>query len=347
MISVKLSEIKDYESYIGKKGYIIRKEYYDATLLHELRKELTVKPNVMKEYSMNVEEFKLYRENEKKLYLPRMYAIKKLGHAKQNKVPRGLEININFKGDLREIQKLAVKKYLSTYDNDKIGGGIISLGCGGGKTVIALNIIQKLQRKTLIVVHKEFLMNQWIERIETFLPGAKIGRIQQKIFDVENKDIVIAMLQTIAMKNFSLDAFDSFGTVVIDEAHRIPSRVFSRALNKINATNMLGLSATPNRKDGLSKVLKWYIGDIVFSVNKSGEEEVDVDRYIIKSYDKIYNKELVGFNGNVKLSTMLNNICNYYRRTQLIINVIKSTTEDDDRKILILSDRKNQFKRYT
>ena len=58
--------------------------------------------------------------------------------------------------------------------------------------------------------------------------------------------------------------FDCFGHVIIDEAHRIPSQVFSKALQKINCPYMLGLSATPNRKDGLTKILKWYIGDIVY-----------------------------------------------------------------------------------
>ena len=70
-------------------------------------------------------------------------------------------------------------------------------------------------------------MNQWIERIEMFLPDAKIGRIQQDKYDVDGKDIILCMLQTISMRHFSLNAFDCFGLVIIDEAHRVPSRVFS------------------------------------------------------------------------------------------------------------------------
>jgi hypothetical protein len=67
-------------------------------------------------------------------------------------------------------------------------------------TVLSLNIIAKLKKKTFIIVHKEFLMNQWIERIQQFLPGARVGKIQGQIFDIDDKDIVIGMLQSLYMK---------------------------------------------------------------------------------------------------------------------------------------------------
>ena len=73
-----------------------------------------------------------------------------------------------------------------------------------------------------------------------------------------SNDIIIGMLQTLSMKEFANNRFDDIGHVIIDECHCIPSRVFSRALLKINSPYMLGISATPNRKDGLTKVLKYY-----------------------------------------------------------------------------------------
>jgi len=84
-------------------------------------------------------------------------------------------------------------------------------------TVIALNLVSQLKKKALIVVHKEFLLNQWIERIKMFLPTAQVGRIQGKTFDIAGKDIVIGMLQSLSMKTYDEDAFDSFGTTIIDE----------------------------------------------------------------------------------------------------------------------------------
>ena len=107
------------------------------------------------------------------------------------------------------------------------GGGIISVPCGYGKTVIALYIAAKLNLKTLVVVHKEFLVNQWKERIEQFIPDAEIGRIQSKIVKSQNKDIVIGMLQSISMIDYDDDLFNDFGLVIYDECHHLGAEVFS------------------------------------------------------------------------------------------------------------------------
>ena len=93
-------------------------------------------------------------------------------------INEGENININFKGSLREKQKPVVKKYLKHVENN--GGGCLALHTGFGKTCLALYIIAALKKKTIIIVHKEFLMRQWIERIEQFLPDAKVGKIQAK-----------------------------------------------------------------------------------------------------------------------------------------------------------------------
>ena len=82
------------------------------------------------------------------------------------KMTKGDDINIEFNGSLREHQDKIVKLYLDTCNEDKFSseysnGGLISIQCGGGKTVIALNIITQLKKKTLVVVHKTFLMDQW------------------------------------------------------------------------------------------------------------------------------------------------------------------------------------------
>ena len=84
-------------------------------------------------------------------------------------------------------------------------------------TVIALNIISKIRKKTLILVHKEFLMNQWIERIQEFLPTATVGKIQAQVCDTEDKDIVIGMIQTMYNKTFPKEVYSQFGITIIDE----------------------------------------------------------------------------------------------------------------------------------
>ena len=101
-----------------------------------------------------------------------------------------------------------------------------------GKTIMALNIISRLNVKTLIIVHKEFLVDQWIERIQEFLPEASIGKIQGKKIDIEGKSIVIGMLQSLSMKSYEQSTFESFGFTVIDEVHHLGAEVFCQALFK-------------------------------------------------------------------------------------------------------------------
>ena len=214
-------------------------------------------------------------------------------------------------------------------------------------TICGLYFISKIAKKTLIIVHKEFLMNQWIERINFALPDARVGIIQGSKYDIEDKDIIIGMLQTLSMKDLSKDTFDDIGHVIIDECHRIPSKIFMRTLFKINCNYMLGLSATPNRKDGCTKILKWFIGDIIFNIKTKEKNVVKVERYLIESEDENYNKEILNFRGQVQIATMVNQIVMYLKRTKLLVEKIKEDVmKNEDRQFLILSDRKQQLEDF-
>lgn len=209
-------------------------------------------------------------------------------------------------------------------------------------TAIGLYLVSQLKKKTLVIVHKEFLMNQWVERIKEFLPDAKIGILQQNKMEIEGKDIVIAMLQSIVMKDYPDEMFADFGFEIIDECHRIPCQHFSKALKKINTYYSLGLSATPNRKDGLSKVLKWFVGDVVYSLTQHNNNQLMIERAIISSENEYYQKEEFMFNGKMNLAKMINNITDNLHRTNVIIEYIKRYIEED-RHILLLSDRRKHL----
>lgn len=337
-------EPKNTKSYLGKRGYILRKKFLTNEQLDEIKRELTVKPIVPTDFGGGESDgpFPVYLENENKIYVPKFYGVKKFGKADVDQVPVGKDIQIDFSLKLKPEQQLPADVTMKAYR--ELGGGILSLPCGFGKTIMALYFISQIKKKTLVVVHKEFLMNQWIERIKFALPTAKVGIVQGDKCQIEGNDIIIGMLQTLSMKEFDLNAFNEIGHVIIDECHCIPSRVFSKALLKINCNYMLGLSATPNRKDGLTKVLKFYIGDIVYLVKSSDKNVVKVERFCFESDFEDYNKDIVNYRGTVMMPTMLNNICNYYRRTQCYMNrVIELIKEHDDRQILILSDRKQHL----
>ena len=143
-------------------------------------------------------------------------------------------------------------------------------------TVVALYVACELKIKTLVVVHKQFLMDQWIERIRQFVPYAEVGKLKQNVADVDDRDIVVGMLQSVAMHEYEPDVFDGFGLVIFDEVHVIPAPVFSRALFRCCTPCTLGLSATPERKDGMSYVIHWFVGPMFMELRLKEKTEVEV-----------------------------------------------------------------------
>jgi len=173
--------------YLGKKGYTIPKNDISVNDILEIKKTLKVKPNVnpgMMGTSFDLS-FPIYRESNTKLYVPRYFGEDKYGILKNKKIDDGKDIDLTFKGSLFDYQENIVSKFVNhIIERNNSGGGLLDVEPGKGKTVMALAILCKLKKKTLIVVHKTFLMNQWEERIAQFIPSAKVGKIQGKIIDV-------------------------------------------------------------------------------------------------------------------------------------------------------------------
>ena len=133
-------------------------------------------------------------------------------------------------------------------------------------------------------------LNQWIERIEQFLPTAKVGKIQGQVIDIEGKDIVIGMLQSLSMKEYPAAMFECFGLTIVDECHHISSEVFSRSLSRIVTKYTLGLSATMNRKDGLTPVFKMFLGEIIYSEKRESTDDVIVKAIEFRTEDEEFNE---------------------------------------------------------
>jgi len=208
-------------------------------------------------------------------------------------------------------------------------------------TVLGLYAIHSLKKKSMIIVHKDFLLSQWKERIEQFLPSARVGLIKAKTLDVVDKDIIIASLQSLSMKDYDPSIFSDIGFVIIDEVHRTGTEVFSSALHKINFKYALGLSATVQRKDGMTKVFKWFIGDVIYNKKRTADNVIAaVCQYYNKDTD--YCKEEMIFNGKLNLSKMINNVCDYLPRSEFIVRLIVKAIRESKmtRKVLVLSDRK-------
>jgi superfamily II DNA or RNA helicase len=210
-------------------------------------------------------------------------------------------------------------------------------------TIMSLNIIHRMQKKTFILVHKEFLMNQWIDRIRDFLPSARVGIVQASTFDINNKDIVIGMIQTIYNRDYKPDTFSSFGLTIIDEVHRIGSEEFSKTLTKIVTPYMLGISATVDRKDGLTDILYMFIGPKIYHEERKEADVVQVRGIQYEDPNDIeFNTVEYDFRGNVKYSTMVSRISDHLPRCRFLVRVIQDLmVENDENQIMILSHKRD------
>jgi len=325
-------------SYLGKRGYILLKSQWSEEILKSCRQECTVSPYSPIDFGEPPQKFPIYRECSSKLYLPKFYGIHRFGNPDQIRIPAGDDIHLSFSGSLRDHQVDPVSIVMSSFE--RTGGGILSVGCGWGKTIAACYMISQLKKKTFVLVHKEFLMNQWIERIQGVLPNARIGKVQGPKVEIENKDIVIGMVQSVAMKEYDLHAFDSFGFLILDEAHRIPSKEFSKSFMKIQCPYMLALSATPERNDGLTKVLKWFVGEIVYEKKSKIETTSRVRRIFFHSQNRQYRDELILNNGQHNRAAMINNLADFKPRISAIVKILEDLVREDDRQVLVLSDRR-------
>ena len=325
---------------LTSKGYGVLKKKID---LEKVVNELTVKPQGGFIPTTDDDSFCVCMETSRYLYVPKFYGLQTYGVPEVNKIAEPKPISLKFLGTLLKAQEEPVKAYLSCATDPSKMGGILQLPPGAGKTVMALYILCALKVKTMIIVHKDFLLNQWKERIEQYVPDAKVGLIKQKTVETDN-DISIASLQSLSMKAYDKDAFSEYGLVIIDECHHIAAQVFSKALLKVNFRYALGLSATVNRKDGLSKVFKWFIGDVVYKVKKKKNMDCNVQLARFEDYNKDYRHESVMFNGKVNMAKMVNNVTAYEPRTDFIVDTLLEVLRSEPtRNVIVLSDRRKHL----
>lgn len=325
---------------ITRRGYQINKKKLTKEELNELNEELNIIPKLIPPYNLidEGEPIKLIHTTTNNIFLPRYYGIEKYGDIFDSKLFNSKTINCEFKGKLNEQQINIINDILpKIYEYH---GGLISLPCGYGKTILALYIISILKLKTIILVHKESLKEQWIQRINEFLDNSNIGIIQQNKINI-NSDIIVGMIPSIAERNYD-KIFNDIGLLIVDECHHIASKIFSKCLYKIGADYTIGLSATPKRKDGLTKIIHWYLGPQLIYI-KNRDKNINTLIYNIK-YECNDNKFKIltrRYKGKDTINTvdMITNLTKINDRNILILNIIKKLLDDNERYIMILSER--------
>ena len=229
---------------------------------------------------------------------------------------------------------------------EKGANGLICVPCGYGKTFMALRLAVQLKRRFLIVVDKEFLMNQWKAEIENFIEGARVGILQaNKVqMDAEKYDVTICMIQTICRREFPDGFFDQYGFTIFDECHHLGASYFCQALKKIQTKFMLGLSATPDREDGLTCVFEAFLGEAVYkNTQRAPDKDAVVKAIWFDSEDPVYKEVPVNGRGETVTAKLLNQVAEFELRNKKIMGILKEYAADPNRFILILSDRISQL----
>lgn len=181
---------------------------------------------------------------------------------------------------LRETQRDAVQHFLH-YNNSSRGQrqrGMIQMPTGKGKSIVGIFLARRLKQRTLVIVHKNDLLRGWQKDIDLSFGGkvkcGVVGGGKRAVGDF----ITVATVQTLnRLSNEEMDALkDHFGLVIVDEAHHCPSASYD-LLNQFSARYKLGLTATPERKDGLTHLMFDYLGDFCYKYKAPvGEYDEDI-----------------------------------------------------------------------
>lgn len=298
----------------------------------DLRRQLTVRA-VENAMGIRPPAFKVFRDGKSgSMYIPRFYGDPAVTDRRVEPVPA----NITFVGKLRDATRQNEAFAAGVNAFREVGGGVLSLPPGFGKTTMALAYAAHLKVRTMIIVHKEFLANQWKDRIGQFCPGATIGRVQQDKFEIEC-DFVIAMIQTLCSRENNPNAFDSIGLVIVDEAHHIGAAAFSQTMFKLCPRYALGLTATPERKDGLTNILYWFLGPEFFGVKRENQKTTRVETVF---FDDPAFREAppVSRFGKINMAGMVTQLTEIDARNDKILDLVRGL--DPSRRVLLLSDRR-------
>ena len=303
------------KSFISKLKSFASFENPQIKLLLSLRKPLYNTPKYLKGYEESSEFLTLPRGLKEKLFEYLNYNLVKYKII-DNRVFEKIETKrILF--TLRAEQEDAIKEILK-YDSS-----ICVAPPGFGKTLIGAKIFEQRAVKTLIIVNKNMLLDQWISRFVDYFGYKKsdvgfLGKSQNRL----NGNIDIATMQSL---NNIPELVENYTQVIVDECHHIPALTFEQIVKNFKGNYILGLSATPNRKDELDPILYQQLGNISYEYKKP---KTHTNRLLVIKTEFTSSAD--------NYAAIINELVSNEDRNRQIVKTIK---ENIDRKILLLSDR--------
>lgn len=232
--------------------------------------------------------------------------------------------NIKFLGDLKDEQQDVLKDVLQKTQ------GVVIAPTGFGKTILGVALISKLKLKTLIIVNRVKLAEQWEAQVEKFTSSKKVGKLYNQ-YNQLGSDIDIVTIQSLAAYNDIDEIVKNYGLIIIDEAHHVASPSYERLIRKFYAKHIIGLTATLRRSDGLEDIVTTMIGPVI--------AEVLTDSKKIK---RLLTVRLTGFKMSLEDELTINDsyqkLYENKERNEMIIKDIKTSFEMN-KNILVLTDR--------
>ena len=320
---------------ITRKGASIPISDVTADEKRLINRELIVSPVTLNDAFPK--KFRVFRTDDKNIYLPRFWALENIKRKVINEFGdiQPMNPNAKFEGTLRkELEQDKATDALLKALREK-GGGVLSLDTGFGKTISSIYTAATLGVKTLILVHKEFLAEQFEESINRFVPNATVSRIRGPVCDTSG-DFVICMVQSLISRKY--DSFDGFGTLILDEAHHVAAESFTSAMFSTSFKHVIALTATPTRKDGLTRILFFLFGDLAYEARRTNQQGVTV-KLLPFTHQEYKTPPPLNRRGDICYSSLISKICDIRERTQFIAEKAKKLA-DMGKFVLVLSHRR-------
>ena len=328
---------------------IMPRERMPKAVVSAMISDLTLKPyqtvGGIKRYT---DQIKCYREinDPPSLLVPRAYLTANYGKPRADESSLGLDIDpeVRFEGSLRDARQAGfVQSLLDTMIGEKRTIVLGSAEPGCGKTVMFLYAwARTIRRKTLVIVHGMAIVSQWVGAVKRFCPGARVGVIHQNLWQVRNRDIVIASSDTLAQRagGFRSELWREFGMVCFDEAHHILASTFVNIYcTCMHARYCVSLTGTPYRKDGLTHAMPYLIGPNVATMKNTDPVHVRVLEYTGGA------KKMTAFKwgpakGKPNEAAMISDMVEDEHRTHFLADILAQAALAG-RKVLVLSARKD------
>ncbi len=306
---------------------------------------LTKKRLVMSLYQTQ-KYFRLIDEDDKTVSLPRGFLSRLLKFLYEQRIKYEVIFNTPKLDNCKFKSGIELKDVQAKMVDDAIHEkqGVIVAPPGSGKTMMGMELLARVNKPTLKLVHRQQLLDQWVDRIQECLniPKPHIGRYASGKKTI-GKKIAVGLLQSFARLKDLHELKEKFGMIIIDECHHIPAKTFRRVISGLNPEYLYGLTATPKRKHNDEVLIYVYIGDIIANMAYYAES-TDLKpktKFAITIHETTLD---MPFNWKTDHPDLIaKTICYDTSRNEMISKDILEQVAKG-RKTLVLSERKDHLK---